>query len=243
MLSWCFQAIPSWRCARWPCLGLLAALVAGACRLDDRTLSDAKLLASGGGHLRQIECGSSGDNACETCLYDACCEQAQDCALGSSCASYYSCVAGCNSDEACSNRCAADYPSGVGDAVALSVCAGSRCTICSGQAPPQSCDPTGPGACQSSADCAALEAGALGDLELAACPPCEEGLLGAVCQRCLAQQSGLSAGCSSCVASWLSCAIDNCLLPCQGGGNPQACSSCMSDAGCTRQLASCGFAD
>jgi len=239
MLSWRFPSIPRWHCCRLLCAGLTAALLAGACGLDDRTLSDAPLLDSGGGTTRQLVCGSPGDNACDTCLYDACCEQARACGPGSSCASYFSCAESCNSDEACKNRCAADYPSGFGDAVALSVCAGSSCTICLG--PATSCDPTGPGACQSSADCAVLEAGALNDLADVNCPACEQDLLGAACQRCLAQQTGLSAGCSSCVASWLSCAVDQCSVPCQRGSNPEGCWSCLSDAGCTGQFASCGF--
>jgi hypothetical protein len=243
MLSWRFHSISLWRCARWLGVALAAALVAGACGLDDRTLSDAKLLDSSAGATRPIQCGSPGDNACETCLYDECCEQAQACGLGSSCASYLGCVESCSADDVCTSRCAADYPTGFGDAVALSVCARSRCTICSGQAATESCDPTGPGACQSSADCDALEAGALEDLELALCPACEEALRSVTCQRCLSQQTGLSAGCSSCVASWLSCAVDNCLLYCQGGSDPESCSACMTDAGCTGQLASCGFAE
>jgi hypothetical protein len=221
--------------------GLWLALLAGACSLDDRSLSDAKLLRSSQTQSA-LECGSSGDNGCETCLYAECCEQAQSCGVGSACASYLSCATGCNSSASCLDACASQYPTGLGDAVALGVCASSQCSVCSGQAASTlTCDPTGPGACQSSADCTALQAGALRDLDPSACAACQSDLGGTDCQRCLSRQTGLSVGCSSCVAVWLACAVDNCLIACQGGSDPEGCEQCMNDAGCTEQLRSCGF--
>ena len=236
---WLFPA----RSRRWRRLAgsvAAAAWLAGGCSLDDRTLTEPRQLDSGG-DPPPLECGAQGDNACETCLYDACCEQARACGLGSPCARYFDCVAGCNSEQDCKDACGVQYPSGFGDAVALSVCASSRCSVCSGQGAAQTCDPTGPGACQSALDCAAIESGALQDLDLSGCPACNDDLHGSVCQSCLSQQSGLSSGCSACVLSALSCTVDYCLVPCQGGSDPSACERCMSSAGCIEQLASCGF--
>lgn len=220
-----------------PAAGVL--LVVAACRLDDRTLTSENLDTSG--ELYGGVCGSSGANACQTCLYDRCCEQTQSCAAGSPCARYLSCVTGCNSEQACIDGCGIDEPTGFGDAVALSVCAGAQCTMCSEQTPARGCDPQGAGACQNADDCAALEAGALEALDVAVCPACDSDVLGAACQRCLADASGLSAGCSSCVAGWLSCIFDNCLLSCQDGANVEDCQRCTNGAGCTRELVACGF--
>jgi len=236
---WPLSARPR-RWARFTGSIAAAAWLAGGCSLDDRTLSEPRQLDSGG-NPPTLECGTPGDNACETCLYDACCEQARVCGLGSPCAMYFDCVAGCNSDQLCKDSCGVQYPSGFGDAVALSACASSRCSVCSGLGSSQTCDPTGPGACQSALDCAALERGALQDLELSACPECNDDLHGSACRSCVSQQSGLSNGCSACVISALSCTVDDCLLPCQGGSDPNACERCITDAGCIQQLASCGF--
>jgi hypothetical protein len=84
--------------------------------------------------------------------------------------------------------------------------------------------------------------GAFQALDSAVCPDCEIDLTRAACQRCLADATGLSIGCSGCVASWLSCTFDNCLLSCEGEANAGGCKRCITNAGCTRQLVGCGFA-
>src|SRR6187455_1855941 len=98
----------AWPLLRLACGGLSLALIAGACSLDERTLSDAKLLDSTE-HEDPIECGSTGETACATCLYAECCEQAQACDLGSSCSSYLECAGSCNSDQTCIDTCGTNY--------------------------------------------------------------------------------------------------------------------------------------
>lgn len=220
-----------------PALGVL--LVAGGCRLDDRTLTGREL--DGSNELYGGACGSAGANACQTCLYDRCCEQTQSCAAGSPCARYLTCVTGCNDEQACIDGCGIDEPTGFGDAVSLSVCANAQCTMCSDQAPAQGCDPLGDGACQNEDDCFELEAGALASLDVASCPACDADPLGADCERCLASSSGLSAACSGCVGLWLSCIFDNCLLSCQDDANVEGCQRCTTNSGCTRVFVECGF--
>jgi hypothetical protein len=235
------RPLPARRIARLFFCGLGVALIAGACRLDDRTLTGRELVGAGDPGAEQ--CPAAGDNSCETCLYQQCCDELQACGPGSPCARYLTCVTNCNDNETCIDACAANSPAGVGGAVALSVCAGSRCTVCSGQSATATCDPMGPGACQSPEDCDALEAGALQEVDVTGCPACDTLLVGAACERCLSAQTGLSPSCSSCVTEWLSCAVDNCLLPCQASTAPDACELCMSEAGCTDQLSSCGFSN
>jgi hypothetical protein len=236
MASFRGRLAPAWTLTRWLCGALVAALAAGACELDDRTLTGAHLLDS-------RECPSAGANECETCLYAQCCDEVLTCGAGSDCASYLDCVTRCNSVESCVNECGTSLPSGLGDAVSLYVCSGSQCTQCSGQAAAPTCDPGGPGDCQSTANCDAFAAGALEDLSLADCPACEAELQSTACKQCLQQQTGLSTNCSSCVTDWLSCAFQNCLATCQGGADPDGCERCMNDSGCTPQFQSCGFSD
>jgi len=225
------------RPARLVWAGVAGWLGVLACRLDDRVLSEAPdPLASG-----VTACGAQGSTACETCLYRDCCEQAQACGEGSSCVTYLTCIANCAGVEPCVDACATNYPSGFGDAVALSLCAQTECPACSNQVRTfDSCDPTGSGACESSNDCAALERGVWQELDIASCPACRDDVLGELCQRCLAAQTGLSEPCSSCMAQSISCLADYCLLSCQSEGS--ACDQCLDDARCTTQLAACAFA-
>jgi hypothetical protein len=217
--------------------GVAGSLWGAACGLDERVLT-APPSPPGSG---VTSCGEQGSTACETCLYRDCCEQAQVCGEGSSCATYLTCVAGCGSVERCVDACAINSPSGFGDAVALSTCARTQCSACFSQAPAiDSCDPTGSGACDSSNDCALLEQGVLRSLDVASCPECTGDVVGQSCQRCLAGQTGLSGPCSSCMAQLSSCLTDYCLLSCQ----PEAaggCDQCLLEAGCTPQLAACAF--
>jgi hypothetical protein len=230
------------RIARLGCGALIVVGLAGACRLDDRTLTDTKLNGSmqvepGGG-----QCPNSGDTACETCIYQQCCDELQACGPGSACERYLTCVTECNTDQACANGCVASSPMGVGAAVELGVCASGGCSACSGPtAATTNCDPSGPGVCQTPLDCAALDSGALEDLDLSACAACDSDLVSAACESCLADQTGLSLSCSGCITEWLACAVDNCLLVCQGDADPDACELCMSGSGCSQQLMSCGF--
>jgi hypothetical protein len=144
--------------------------------------------------------------------------------------------------ERCIDACGVNYPTGYGDAVALSVCAQSECLACSTQVRTfDTCDPTGSGACESANDCAALQAGVLQNLNSASCPDCTDDVLGQACQRCLAAQTGLSGACSSCMAQSIDCLADYCLLSCQGGASPD-CDQCSNNARCTTQLAACAFA-
>jgi len=216
---------------------LAGSLGMAACRLDDRVLSEGPGPGSG-----ITACGAQGSTACETCLFQDCCEQAQVCGEGSSCVTYLTCVAGCAGVDRCVDTCAVNYPSGFGDAVALSLCAQTECPACSNQARTfDSCDPTGSGACESTNDCTLLEQGVLQSLNAASCPDCSDDVLGQLCQRCLAAQTGLSGPCSSCMAQSISCLSDYCLLACQPDGAGD-CDLCLSDAGCTTQLAACAFA-
>jgi len=226
---------------RWPARLVLAGIPGWlgvlACRLDDRVLSEAPGPPGGGA----TSCGAQGSTACETCLYRDCCEQAQACGEGSQCVSYLTCVSGCAGVAACVDACGTNSPSGYGDAVALSVCAQSECLACSRQTSAfDSCDATGSGACESSNDCARLQEGVLQSLNDDSCPECADDVLGQPCQRCLAAQTGLSGPCSSCMAQSLACLTDYCLLVCQSEEGD--CDRCMSDAGCTTQLAACAFA-
>ncbi|HWO12693.1 MAG TPA: hypothetical protein VNN80_24515 [Polyangiaceae bacterium] len=227
---------PAWTFARWSSGALLAALAAGACQLDDRTLTGSHLLDS-------RECPATGANDCETCLFAQCCDEVLTCGAGSDCARYLECVTNCNSAESCIDNCAVALPSGFGDALSLYVCSGAHCTACSGQPAAPTCDPGGPGQCQSTDDCDAFAAGALEDLRLVDCSTCEANLQSTECKSCLSRQTGLSEGCSSCVSDWLSCTVDNCLASCQGSADPDACERCMSSAGCTPQFESCGFSN
>jgi hypothetical protein len=131
---------------------------------------------------------------------------------------------------------------GFGDALALGVCGQSQCPACNGDEGQAvgSCDPNGFGACQSPADCAALDNGALESLDVAACPACDD-LAAPACAMCLSYQTGLSERCSSCVADWVSCAVVNCVLECQVAADPIACDECVAASGCNTQLGTCGF--
>src|SRR6186713_2145916 len=135
--------------------GVAGSLWGAACGLDDRVLTAAP--SPPGSSV--TTCGAQGSTACETCLYRDCCEQAQVCGEGSSCATYLTCVAACANVERCVDACATNSPSGFGDAVALSTCARTECPACFTQAPTfDSCDATGSGACESTNDCNLLEA-------------------------------------------------------------------------------------
>jgi hypothetical protein len=221
-------------------LALGAGIHAG-CSIDDRVLTDEDLGSGGSGGAGR--CGVANGNACETCLYDACCDQVRACDPGSACIEYLDCAEGCAGDQACLNGCAASSPSGFGDALALGVCSQAECPVCGGDRSEafDSCDPNGFGACQSAGDCGALESGALENLDVVACSECDD-LTTTACATCLSDQTGLSEPCSSCVAEWLSCAVVNCVLECEVAADSAACSECLSVAGCTTQLGTCGFA-
>jgi len=188
-----------------------------------------------------VRCGAPGDNACEQCLYDACCDETRACAPDSACERYLNCAASCSGESTCLEGCAAASPTGFGDALALSVCMQSQCPVCSGERDTfEGCDPNGFGACQSASDCSALDSGALESLDVSTCPACED-LAAPTCAACLSDQTGLSAACSGCVADWLSCAVVSCFLECQVAADSAACSECLNVAGCNTQLDTCGF--
>jgi hypothetical protein len=113
--------------ARLILAGVAGSLWGAACGLDDRVLTEAPGPPGSDG----TACGAQGSTACETCLYRECCEQAQVCGEGSACATYLTCVAGCSRNQSCVDACAVSYPSGFGDAVALSLCARTECETCS----------------------------------------------------------------------------------------------------------------
>ena len=183
----------AWRFARLASALAGAALAAGACQLDDRELSSEGL--TGGAPGGNDECPGVGESACETCLYQECCAEVQDCASGSPCARYLTCATNCAGDELCVSDCGDTYPAGFVNAVSFSVCASGRCSVCSGQPATDGCAPGGAGACQSVDDCSVLESGALEDLDVvSACPACGDDLLGDPCERCLSEQTGLSRG-------------------------------------------------
>ncbi len=221
------------------------ALAASACAVDDRQLSDVDLRGSGGmagSGGQALECDAEGANACETCLSADCCTEARACVAGSRCVEYLQCAAACNSDEPCLNACAADSPTGFGSALALGVCSQTKCAVCSGGSPPfEACDETGTGSCENAGDCGALRSNALAELDVAGCAACDPDLLAPACARCLSAASGLSVSCSSCVASWLSCAVRSCAYACQGSAGQDACEPCLTNAGCNAELAACGF--
>ncbi len=79
-------------------------------------------------------CGA-GSNACETCGDESCCSELQACADNASCQADIDCVAGCGSDTACINTCAADHSAGVADANALATCVNSYCSEACAAAP------------------------------------------------------------------------------------------------------------
>jgi len=224
------------------------ALAYTGCSVDDRVLTDADLGAAGAsggaGMGGAVDCSATPANACEACLYTSCCDEAQACGAGSTCASYFRCADDCDGDVTCENQCAAGSPAGFGDAVALGVCSQTNCEACSGRqaAAVESCDPNGGGACQSEADCATLADGALTDVDTVACAGCDVNLLDPSCAECLSGQTGLSEPCSACVAEWLACAVESCLSPCDVAGDPVGCQSCLESRGCNTRLGSCGFA-
>lgn len=225
----------------------LALVVVGGCALDDRTLSSVDLEASGGsagsaGEFGLRQCNSQGDSACETCLYANCCLEARACGPNSRCVDYLQCATACSGDATCLNACASDSPIGFGAAAALGVCSQTQCSVCSGaDVAFEGCAPDGSGACENVGDCSALAQGAFEALNVASCEACAMNLLGPVCARCLSNNSGLSEPCSSCMASWVACAVGSCSYVCDINPDAPACGQCVADAGCKTQLASCGF--
>jgi hypothetical protein len=222
-----------------------SVLAAGACAIDERKLSDVDLRSMGGtagSGGQSAQCPVQGANACETCLFASCCSEARACAAGSSCVDYLQCAAACSGAETCLNTCATNSPTGFGDAVALGVCSQTKCSVCSGAPAFEGCDESGTGACENAADCGALRADALANLDVESCDACDANLLEPGCARCLSQASGLSETCSSCVASWLSCAVRRCASACQASAGQNVCEQCLTNAGCNAQLAGCGFA-
>lgn len=223
------------------CAGLaLVALLHGGCSIDDRVLRERS--ASGGSSGGGGRCDGPTSNACEACLFESCCSEAQACGEGSECLDYLGCAESCAGDQACVAQCGDESPRGLLDALDLGVCSQRQCPACAAQrdAAFDGCNPSGAGACESAEDCSALEAGAFENLDVGACPDCEE-LTSSNCVRCLSERTGLSEDCSECVAEWLSCAVVNCLLECEIAADEMACQQCLNLAGCTTELGSCGF--
>lgn len=66
--------------------------------------------------------GSSGRGACDVCLRDSCCPEANACFSNSSCRSILSCVTSCGGGSTCVQQCFSAYSSGAAAASALYSC-------------------------------------------------------------------------------------------------------------------------
>lgn len=62
---------------------------------------------------------------------------------------------------------------------------------------------------------------------------------GACSGACVADATGLSAGCSGCYANTVVCSIQNCLAPCSADPSSEACTTCQTDAGCIDDFNAC----
>jgi hypothetical protein len=66
--------------------------------------------------------GTSGRSACDACLRDTCCAQANACFSNGSCRSVLTCVTSCGGGSACTQQCFDSYPSGASAASSLYAC-------------------------------------------------------------------------------------------------------------------------
>lgn len=66
--------------------------------------------------------GSTGIAACDQCLRESCCSQANACFANSSCRSVISCVNSCGGGSTCMQQCFSSYPSGASLASSLYSC-------------------------------------------------------------------------------------------------------------------------
>jgi len=77
-----------------------------------------------------MSCGlQSSKPACNTCLVQNCCSQAQACANSSECIALLNCINACAmGDTACENNCGTQHQSGVAPYNAVGMCMQSNCT-------------------------------------------------------------------------------------------------------------------
>ena len=109
--------------------------------------------------------------------------------------------------------------------------------VCSGGA----CVETATGECTNAAD-AAITGNPKVDLGQISVD-CGTGCLGkkdavACATPCIADKSGLSVPCATCLSAQVDCAISHCISECIGGAN-KACCECRDKAGCITNFATC----
>src|SRR5262249_12632359 len=69
---------------------------------------------------------SSGDPTCDDCMFTSCCDALGYCASDPQCGLYIDCLSAC-ADKPCVDQCAADFPDGVSDTMAISQCEVDAC--------------------------------------------------------------------------------------------------------------------
>ena len=86
---------------------------------------------AGGGPTEMVPttCGGLGsDNAaCDSCMHDSCCDEAEACGTTTSCLSYWDCTLACNGDPSCQNQCEYTYPGGIAPYEGLRDCLLDSC--------------------------------------------------------------------------------------------------------------------
>jgi hypothetical protein len=170
------------------------------------------------GEAQDCGLGCLGDPDAGACAQD-CVETATG--LTGGCSGCYAATVVC-SIENCLAPCAADPTSDACGSCQLEFCIGDF-NNCSGIV-----DAAAGMLCDNDADIALIEAGGV----TGAAQDCGLGCLGdedaSLCSsRCVLENTGVTAGCSTCYADTVVCSIENCLAPCAADPTSSACGSCQ----------------